>query len=667
MMLQRRRLGGKVVCTSCGTDYFGRKKVRVCVECAAAARAASGSRGEDVHGMHKSTGSDMLRVYDDDASSATSIVGNRPTLRECSLETDDGTEVVARNDAVHEMEEIGNRRRASFRGKDEVRDEEHGPSARAHVLTKMYEEETTCRAQQLQCANKRRQLARTKRAHSFDSIVKAYETLERRASLDFVRNNAADRWTLDGQVPLSDLLVRTKQRTQSYEYQLDRREMVRLSHWAEEHCWHHEDATAQPMDAPSPRFTVSRDYEDGLESYEQLLVDWKHETRTRCHSLSMSVDSDPSTQRQVPKSSHRAGALGTRERHGSNDVGKREDDALRLAMGAMQVDAQEGGRSFHVTDETRRVASTKVMEASALEIARSPSNNVQTCRDTIAHPLTTREPCHEYRDLSDLTSSAFQAFQMISQRSRDTSALRGSGPAHSNGSDSSHHDFRHPRDQRKSMPSHDDRSSSTSMQLKSMTSDDRSDVARPVYDKMETRTVSKFILRANSIYGVADWDTFSDMDLLDFPHLMHKDAEGARNVFTDLQPSGAAGATEGLEYVSEPCFRDVLHFEGVQHVEDDDSESESSDASTLHDWHAKGPDRQMKRHGSESSFLDASSMTPRTRNGWKKYDSEAYRDVPNRWSETIVSPNDEQLMVRRYSQLPSFSELLSEDSEPLSS
>ncbi|EEY56217.1 uncharacterized protein PITG_09020 [Phytophthora infestans T30-4] len=360
--------------------------------------------------------------------------------------------------------------------------------------------------------------------------------------------------------------------------------------------------------------------------------------------------------------SNLAGAFTTRRRHRSDDLEDRDDEAFRLAMSAMRLYEEERGASLHVTEETRQAALAKMMEVYAREIERSHNTedgpyNRGTISDTrrlhhdvgIAPPLRrtvsddrppsfygsplhkNSEDAHEYRDLSDLTSSAFQAFQMNSLGPRDVPKI----------------------------PVDRESSSTTHVQLKS-------DTSGAAYGSVESSEVSNLISRPNSMYGVAS-DTFSDMDFTDLPHLMRKDdAAGTRSSFTDLQHwTEVPSENGGVEYVPEPWLSDLLsplHLEGVQHVDDDDSESQSSNASSQLDWQnsMSNPYQDPQITDSESSFVRAYSNNCQN-------EAESYSDLTNTnnaLSASMVTQNDEPPR-RQYRKPPSLSELLSEycDSE----
>ncbi|KAG6957876.1 hypothetical protein JG687_00009722 [Phytophthora cactorum] len=285
--------------------------------------------------------------------------------------------------------------------------------------------------------------------------------------------------------------------------------------------------------------------------------------------------------------------------------------------------------------------------------------------DTYAPSLPTKErkqksseETHEYRDLSDLTSSAFQAFQMNSLGPRDAPKLPVDVVDSSEDSDSKREDAQ------PSVQFQRESTSTTHVQLKS-------DTSGAGYGSMESSEVSNMISRPNSMYGVVS-DTFSDMDFTDLPHLMRKDDVdvGARSSFTDLQHwTEETSENGGVEYIPEPRLSDLLsplHLEDVQHVDDDDSESQSSNASSQIDWQSsmsnQFQDTQGRARGtdSESSFVRAYSNS-------RQNEAEAYSDLTsanNGLSESMVTQNDEPPQ-RQYSKPPSLSELLSEycDSE----
>ncbi|GMF21516.1 unnamed protein product [Phytophthora lilii] len=443
--------------------------------------------------------------------------------------------------------------------------------------------------------------------------------------------------------------------------------------------------------------------------------------------------------------SNLAGAFTTRRRHRSNDL-EDKDEAFRLAMSAMRLYEEERGPNLKVSDETRQAALAKMMDVYAREIERSHSNDSGpysrgTISDTrrlhydvgIPPPLRRtvsddrppsiygsplqvfshddiapasrrqrqaassrysrdvpakrdmREETHEYKDLSDLTSSAFQAFQMNSLGPRDAPKLPVEAIESSEDSDSSKEEYQAGETHAEASPTNYQRksTSTTHVNLKSDTSGDRSGAARATYGSIESSEVFNMVSRPNSMYGVADSDTFSDMDLIDLPHLMRKDdlENGARNSFADLQPwtedSISQPVDEGVEYVPVPRLSDLLsplHLEDVQHVENDDSESQSSNSSSQIDWQSSlakkfpesGEQGRALRGGatdSESSFIRAYSIG-------RDNDADAYSDLTgssapnNGLSESMVTQNDDQPQ-RRYRKPPSLSDLLSEycDSE----
>ncbi|OWY96227.1 hypothetical protein PHMEG_00033558 [Phytophthora megakarya] len=282
------------------------------------------------------------------------------------------------------------------------------------------------------------------------------------------------------------------------------------------------------------------------------------------------------------------------------------------------------------------------------------------------------EESHEYRDLSDLTSSAFQAFQMNSLGPKDAPKL-----SVESSDDSDRHDE---AIQPPPVQFRRESTSTTHVQLKSDTSGDRSGAGREKHGSIESSVVSNMVSRPNSMYGVADSDTFSDMDFTDLPHLMRKDeVDGGRSSFTDLQHWAEETTHDengGVEYVPEPRLSDLLsplHLEGVQHVDDDDSESQSSTSSSQIDWPNKfhgGPRRTARRTESESSFIRAYSITDKHEEEFEN-EPESYSDLTkspfrnnNGLSESMVTQNDNQPQ-RQYRKPPSLSELLSEycDSE----
>ncbi|KAG1703454.1 hypothetical protein DVH05_007402 [Phytophthora capsici] len=428
--------------------------------------------------------------------------------------------------------------------------------------------------------------------------------------------------------------------------------------------------------------------------------------------------------------SHIAGAFTTRRRYRSDDLEDRDDEAFRLAMSAMRLYEEERGPQLQVTEETRQAALAKMMEVYAREIERSHSNDSGpysrgTISDTrrlhhdvgmppplrrtvsddrtpsfYGSPLQVfsdedlvppapalrghrrpnssqpkperkqkiKEEPHEYRDLSDLTSSAFQAFQINSLGPRDAPKLP-VDVVESSEDSNSNKDKRHPVKPHSQPDSAKFQRNST----KQMKSDTSGREERATYGSIENSEATNFMSRQNSMYGVADSDTFSDMDFTDLPHLMRKD-DGDRNSFTNLQHWAEENShdveTGGIEYVPEPRLSDLLsplHLEGVQHVDDDDSESQSSNSSSQIDWQRSVPKQFQGQGSSESSFVNAYSIP--TKKG-VEYEPEAYSDLTNSpmasngLSESMVTQNDEP-QQRQFRKPPSLSELLSEycDSE----
>lgn len=307
----------------------------------------------------------------------------------------------------------------------------------------------------------------------------------------------------------------------------------------------------------------------------------------------------------------------------------------------------------------RRPVSSKYSQGESRGTSRQ-----DTYGPTLPARQKTSENTHEYRDLSDLTSSAFQAFQMNSLGPRDAPKL----PIEENESleDSTNNQQAEDHIRPTSVQFQRESTSTTHVQLKSDTSGDRSGAARATYSSIESSDVANLVSRPNSMYGIVDSDTFSDMDFTDLPHLMRKDDVdvGARSSFTDLQHWVEENSSQthdaengGVEYVPEPRLSDLLsplHLEGVQHVDDDDSESQSSNSSSQIDWRT-GERRPARGTNSESSFIRTYSITHQS-------ETESITDLT---SSLYVNSGLSDKPQRRYAKPPSLSELLSEycDSE----
>ncbi|CAI5709043.1 unnamed protein product [Peronospora destructor] len=288
----------------------------------------------------------------------------------------------------------------------------------------------------------------------------------------------------------------------------------------------------------------------------------------------------------------------------------------------------------------RRAPSSKRSRGAHCRIFRK-----NTYTSTFMAKKTTSEDTYKYRDLSDLTTSAFQAFHLNSPEPKNASKLPVNAIESFEDMDSSRNGYKQDADcfqPSVQFPSN------THVQLKSDTNGGLSGAACAVYDSIESREGSKVVWRQNSIYGVADLDTFSDMDLTDLPHLMRKDDAdtAAQSSFADLQDWTGCDAhgtdNGGVEYGPEPCLSDLLsslHLEGIQHVDDDDSESQSSDASSQIDWQSSLQNKYPREQGRHETQSESSE-------------------------ESMVTQNDEQPQ-RHYGKPPSTLELLSEycDSE----
>ncbi|KAG7399057.1 hypothetical protein PHYBOEH_009835 [Phytophthora boehmeriae] len=241
---------------------------------------------------------------------------------------------------------------------------------------------------------------------------------------------------------------------------------------------------------------------------------------------------------------------------------------------------------------------------------RAASRSKQEIRTNVYAPVAHRRrgvsaDSHEYRDLSDLTSSAFQAFQMNSLGPRDAPKLPEAQIQSSEGSDSINDSYK-PAERYPQQPSSlfQRESTSTTGMLNSK-SDGPSGAGGATYGSGTSSEVPNMESRPNSLYEVPDSETFSDMDLTDLPHLMRNDDprriamesdrrsldSGARSSFTDLQrwtensnlqalaEQDNLSITDADEYVEEPRLSDLLsplRLEEQQQVEDDASSISSS-------------------------------------------------------------------------------------------
>uniref|UniRef100_H3GU27 FYVE-type domain-containing protein n=1 Tax=Phytophthora ramorum TaxID=164328 RepID=H3GU27_PHYRM len=327
----------------------------------------------------------------------------------------------------------------------------------------------------------------------------------------------------------------------------------------------------------------------------------------------------------------------------------------------------------------RRTASSKHSRDVPRASTKKPS--LPAKRDTSAE-------AQEYRDLSDLTSSAFQAFQMNSLGPRDAPKLPVDVIESSGDSDRSKDEYQtgENRAQTASVPFKRESTSTMHVELKSDTSGGRSGAAQPTYSSIADSELPNMISRPNSMYGVAGSDTFSDMDLIDLPHLMRNDdqqsiSSGARNSFADLQrwkeESTAQALGEehgGIEYEPEPRISDLLsplHLEGVQHVEGDDSESDrSSNASSQIDWQSSLANKYPEAGEGGRRVPESESPFVRPFSISREKEVESYSELTkaifanNGLSESMVTQNEQ---ARGHYRKPSatLSELLSEynDSE----
>ncbi|CEG49885.1 hypothetical protein F444_22064 [Plasmopara halstedii] len=381
----------------------------------------------------------------------------------------------------------------------------------------------------------------------------------------------------------------------------------------------------------------------------------------------------------------------------NDDFHDPENEAFRLAMSAMRLYEEERGPNLHVAEETRQVALVKMMKVYAREIKRCQSvsmklysrdtisdtrqvkheiknsrrmrrtfdddrppydvlplqisrqdqrqvttNNLSCRKDSIASMLSTKktsEEVYEYRDLSDLSISAFQAFQRSS---------RGSKPALQVSVENNDVYYQHEEVSPTSVHFQQGSTNFAHVQTKSDAS------AHPRNNSMNSSDIVDRLLRPNSMFGLADEDTFSDMDLKDLPHLMCKDDNRVQTVnsFADLQHWTKESFSEngGLEYVEEPRISDLLsplYLDDVQHVEDDDSESQSSTSSSQIDWQATISEKVPLGHHRAAAI---------------PHQNEAISSLieKNNFSESMVTQNEVPNYHRQYSQLPSLPNLLSE-------
>ncbi|TDH74352.1 hypothetical protein CCR75_001449 [Bremia lactucae] len=363
-------------------------------------------------------------------------------------------------------------------------------------------------------------------------------------------------------------------------------------------------------------------------------------TRARTFDNGMQSDSplgrqlkgfDLKSPSDVRKDSNPTELVSSRPQQASDGESDQDEEALRLAMSAMRLYEEERGPNLRVANATRQAALAKMMEVYAREIEQSTSLKsepysrgtisgtrqlhpvsttdrlmrrtvsddrptpfydplLQNVSETIQRPQSSRQcrredtftsmhPAkqtetdivHRYRDLSDLSSSAFQAFQLNSLHPDDMPLDE---------SDNGKHDY-DPSEAAEPASVHFPRGSS---------------LTNVRYKRNESSDDPKGLMRLNSMFGVADSDTFSDMDLTDLPHLMRKhDVDsGTVSSGTDLQlcaddQSIEKGDAEGIYESRLSDLLSSIQLENVQVVEDDDSASQSSNASFHIEWQSALP------------------------------------------------------------------------------
>lgn len=209
-----------------------------------------------------------------------------------------------------------------------------------------------------------------------------------------------------------------------------------------------------------------------------------------------------------------------------------------------------------------------------------------------------RDRYQDVRDLSDLTSSAFQALQISSERTPSVHSMAQSNTERQ----TMHHAAAGLRrtDSFMGRPSPQQEAELRESLGSSRHSLQRDGMARP---DTRSRAASgatrgssissndrqrQSLLRANSVYEDAESDTFSELDFVDLPHLMRKDyvpppppplttsvsddrgsvdSQRFRNSFTDIhqwQHHHQAQATPSSLSMDGPISRDSIFHEGVE-------------------------------------------------------------------------------------------------------
>lgn len=287
-----------------------------------------------------------------------------------------------------------------------------------------------------------------------------------------------------------------------------------------------------------------------------------------------------------------AGTYFPSSRRSSQDQEEQQQLAHHLAVSAMRMYESERGPQLYVSDETRQTALDKMIAIYAREIERSNSSG-SSSQTPDSHPVPlqrrkteevqqqfsyqsslvssgvglspsdrrsalgqqrserfklsqrhgnstdARESLNysQYRDLSDLTSTAFQEYQKSSEGIERPSAAGGrptmeeplfvpkkSGMYQRTNSFIDQRSLQHTLRDRAPSGSH--------MEALGEVSDARSRAMGTMHGSVASssdfRTSIATASRRNSIHDEAESDTFSEMDLIDLPHLMRKEDHVAR-------------------------------------------------------------------------------------------------------------------------------------------
>ncbi|CAH0482798.1 unnamed protein product [Peronospora belbahrii] len=288
------------------------------------------------------------------------------------------------------------------------------------------------------------------------------------------------------------------------------------------------------------------------------------------------------------------------------------------------------GSPLSVFSHDKMVFASHQSHRRALPSERNRGVHRRTSRENTHVPIlpakqTISEEVHEYRDLSDLTSSAFQAFHTNSLELKDALMLPVDAMESFQSSACDSNGFQQDEDHFQSASVPFQRSSTcgtTHVQVKADMSENLLGAACTAYGSKENREVPKMMWRANSMYGVADLDTFSDMDLIDLPHLMRNDDVdiAVRSSLADLQRWTKDDAydtdNEGVKYIPKPrlsALLSPLHLEGVQHVDDDYSEGRSSNASSQVNWRSSLQNKHLDELEGHGTHFLSHRLSPQRR------------------------------------------------------